>query len=89
MAKIHCASDHLAPIFVEKIRRPAASRSPEMVADGCVLLLESTRAVLVHGIGNTTPVDTLRHTRDDSTHPGRGFRAYFTIKVKYPTSGSA
>ena len=44
-------------------------RSPEMVADGCVLLLESTRAVLVHGIGNTTPVDTLRYMEEPERSP--------------------
>ena len=38
-----------------------------MVADGCVLLLESTRSVLVHGIGIGLYQPTLR----GSGFPGR------------------
>ena len=59
-----------------------------MVADGCVLVLESTRAVLVLGIVGsvTTPVGSLRRPGDGSAPAGDDLRACFIIEIMFPHS---
>ena len=55
-----------------------------MVADGCVLPLESIRAALVHGTASNTCINSLRRLRDGSTHPRDDLRAYCIMKIMFP-----